>query len=213
MTRFNDSVTDTLEYVAEHGVRFTWSDFKVVQTDESVYYVWNPNSKTYMWVGTPKFSYRLDIDKNVRDIVFVSDGTLSDIFIMDDGVHGAIEYNANMARQSFDLDIYCARKDINLIFYISGIPTYLTIANVDFKEYKYISFNLDYIGNIVNCQKDIINGQGTTSISIDGFASNMFLINFEDVNATQISGMMALNISSVFSDMTIVGKVFTVGEI
>ena len=212
MTRFNDSATDTLEYVAEHGARFTWSDFKVVQTDESAYYVWNPTSKTYMWSGRPTFSYRLDIDKNVRDIVFVSDGTLPDIFVMDDGEHGPVDYNANMASQNFDLDIYCARKDINLIIYISA-NTYLTIANVEFKKYKCISFFLDYISTIVNCQKDIINKQGTTSFSIDGFSDNNFLISFENENAVQFSGMMALNISSVFSDVTIVGKVFTVGQV
>lgn len=214
MTRFNDSATDTLEYVAEHGVKFTWSDFKVVQTNESAYYVWNPTSKTYMWSGTPTFSYRLDIDKNVRDIVFVNEGTLPDIFIMNDEVHGAVDYNANMASQSFDLDIYCPRKDINLIYLSNVDNTYLTINNVDFKEKRALSFCLQYNENHpVICESDLEYGSIDYLISISSYGGKWFSIKNENTESLLLYGILALKIVPVFDDMAITGKQLAIGAL
>lgn len=214
MTTFNDIAADTLEYVAEHGMRFTWSDFKIVQTNKEIYYVWNPTSKTYMWAGTPKFTYMLDIDKNVRDIVFVNDGTLPDTFIMDDGVHGPVEYKADMASQAFDLDIYCSRKDINLIYFSNTGNIYLTINNVDFKGVKSLSFYLQYNdSHPVICENNIQYVTGTNLITISDYSGDFFSVGIESDNSLLKAGILALKVVPIFDDMAITGKILRIGEL
>lgn len=214
MTRFNDSAADTLEYVAEHGVRFTWSDFKIVQTNKDLYYVWNPTSKTYMWSGIPTFSYMLDIDKNVRDIVFVNDGTLPDTFIMDDGVHGPVDYDANMASQEFELGIYCSRKDINLIYISNTGGKYLTINNVDFKQVKILYFYLQYNdSHPVICENNIQYVTGTNLITISEYGGDFFGVEIESDKSLLKTGILALKVVPIFDDMAITGKILGVGEL
>lgn len=215
MTRFNDSATDTLEYVAEHGVRFTWSDFKVEQTNSDASYAWDTSTNAYKWTGTPTFSYRLDIDKNVRDIVFVNDGTLPDIFVMDDGVHGPVDYNANMASQAFNLNIYCLRKDINLIYLSNTGYTYLTINNVDFKTaVKTLTFYLQYNENHpVICETNLQYKFDTDLITISGYGGDFFDVEIEYDESALIDGILALKVVSIFDDMTITGKQLGIGEL
>lgn len=211
MPRFNDSATDTLEYVAEHGVKFTWRDFKIVQTDESAYYVWNPTSKTYMWSGTPEFSYRLDIDKNVRDIVFVNDGTLPDIFVMDDGVHGPVDYNANMASQNFSLSIYC---DVHHFIYFNNTDGTLTINNVDYKEEK----NIDVYFITVTNEDAIVSPLLTNMnnrIYINAYDGVYFSIMFQsnDINKQLYRGLIYVNINSIYQIHTLVGECLELGQL
>lgn len=214
MTRFNDSVTDTLEYVAEHGVKFTWSDFKVEQTNSNASYAWDTSTNAYKWTGIPTFTYRLDIDKNVRDIVFVNDGTLPDIFVMDDGVHGAVDYNANMASQSFELEIYCPRKDINLIYLSNTDNTYLTINNVDFKEVKKLTFYLQYTeGHRTICESSIQYFSNINLITISSYGGDFFEVEIESSKSILTCGILALKIVSIFDDMAITGKQFAIGEV
>lgn len=209
MTRFNDSVTDTLEYVAEHGVRFTWSDFKVEQTNKSAYYVWDPTSKTYMWSGTPTFSYRLDIDKNVDKIVFINDGTLPDVFIMDDGVHGPVDYNANMKSQGFVLYIYCSKH--THFVYINNTENYLTINNVDQRtglSLDVILYDGDnnknaYVSNNIN--------NNNYDLRVDSFDGGSYTIIIMRKDYRLCSGIISVKCTNIFNDITLYGDCFIYG--
>lgn len=201
MTRFNDSLTDTLKYVAEHGARFTWSDFKVVQTNENASYAWDTSSNSYKWTGTPTFSYRLDIDKNVDKIVFVNDGTLPDVFIMDDGVHGAVEYNANMASQDFTLDIKTSNI-IKMLYYNNIYNSFLTINNVDYKESKklYIVFEG---GDTIILNNDISNAR-PINVDFEDFSTVSFTI-IKTANVGLQQGFAYVDLSLLYDNYMLSG--------
>lgn len=215
MTRFNDSATDTLEYVAEHGVKFTWSDFKVEQTNTDASYAWDISTNAYKWSGTPTFSYRLDIDKNVDKIVFINDGTLPNVFIMDDGVHGAIEYNANMESQGFVLNIYC-NKHTHFV-YINTIINHLTINNVDYKDQEVtltiVLYEGDFNKNARVSKTLLSNTNNTSTLYIDGFDGGSYIIKIMRADYYLIDGIINVKCTNIFNDITLCGDSFIYGMV
>lgn len=221
MTRFNDSLADTLEYVAEHGTRYTWSDFKVVlDNPNQASYAWDTTANTYKWTGTPQFSYRLDIDKNVENIVIINDGTLTDTFIMDDGVHGAVDYNANIiSNNSVQLMIYTKRNSGNILYYsYIGSHNFITINNVDYKNETVLGFNYtDYPSSFGYPLYDVtITDLQSTDFCITSIGSFYFNINLEngpDNNKQLLYGALFIQVRNIFNNLQVTGKSYRMGEL
>lgn len=132
-SRFNDSDVSELKYIIDHGVRYTLNDFKIVVTNDATY-SWDDSSSSYKWSGTPKFQYQIDLPNSVSKVIVIKDGVLTNTFIMDDGVHGAVEYNANMESESLiTLSINNDSENFNVVYYNTSYGTFETS---DGKELK-----------------------------------------------------------------------------
>lgn len=191
-SRFNDSDVSELKYIIDHGVRYTLNDFKIVVTNGATY-SWDETSSSYKWDDTPGFQYQIDLPNSVSKVVVIKDGVLTNTFIMDDGVHGAVEYNANMESESeVYLTVNSDFEKFNVVYYNNLSGTFETSDGKQLKTHVILNAEFPQKSGALFITPDIydfpINGYGRGNFSIELTNSGYLILGIISANLIDVYG-------------------------